>query len=76
MLITPPENPTQLRVKLLGESPRHVRPLSETKAIESGANFLSEGVGPGHPAPAFPATFPPDPLSVFTVPILGCGDDQ
>ncbi|GAA5868296.1 hypothetical protein JCM3774_000997 [Rhodotorula dairenensis] len=32
-----------LRVKLLGESPRHVRPLSETKAIESGANFLSEG---------------------------------
>ncbi|KPV75832.1 uncharacterized protein RHOBADRAFT_66291 [Rhodotorula graminis WP1] len=32
-----------LRVKLLGESPRHVRPLSETKAIEQGANFLSEG---------------------------------
>ncbi|GAA6000779.1 OPA3 family protein [Rhodotorula paludigena] len=32
-----------LRVKLLGESPRHVRPLSESKAIDAGANFLSEG---------------------------------
>ncbi|BGP22619.1 optic atrophy 3-like family protein [Rhodotorula toruloides] len=31
-----------LRVKLLGESPRHVRPLSESKAIDTGANFLSE----------------------------------
>ncbi|KAK4333009.1 optic atrophy 3-like family protein [Rhodotorula toruloides] len=33
---------SQLRVKLLGESPRHVRPLSESKAIDTGANFLSE----------------------------------
>lgn len=41
---TDPFPVSQLRVKLLGESPRHVRPLSETKAIESGANFLSEGV--------------------------------
>ncbi|GAA5910210.1 uncharacterized protein JCM6883_001113 [Sporobolomyces salmoneus] len=32
-----------LRVSLLGESPKHVRPLSESRAIESGANFLSEG---------------------------------
>lgn len=37
---------SQLRVKLLGESPRHVRPLSESKAIDAGANFLSEGVRP------------------------------
>jgi len=33
-----------LRVSLLGESPKHIRPLSEARAIESGANFLSEGV--------------------------------
>ncbi|GAA5829783.1 hypothetical protein JCM5353_002230 [Sporobolomyces roseus] len=32
-----------LRVSLLGESPKHIRPLSEARAIESGANFLSEG---------------------------------
>ncbi|GAA6025327.1 hypothetical protein JCM11491_000391 [Sporobolomyces phaffii] len=32
-----------LRVSLLGESPKHIRPLSESRAIESGANFLSEG---------------------------------
>ncbi|GAA5861646.1 hypothetical protein JCM8547_000693 [Rhodosporidiobolus lusitaniae] len=32
-----------LRVRLLGESPKHVRPLSEARAIDAGANFLSEG---------------------------------
>ncbi|GAA5822617.1 hypothetical protein JCM11251_004318 [Rhodosporidiobolus azoricus] len=32
----------QLRVRLLGESPKHVRPLSEARAIDAGANFLSE----------------------------------
>ncbi|GAA5882240.1 hypothetical protein JCM1840_004546 [Sporobolomyces johnsonii] len=32
-----------LRVRLLGESPKHVRPLSESRAIETGANFISEG---------------------------------
>ncbi|EKM56117.1 uncharacterized protein PHACADRAFT_145226 [Phanerochaete carnosa HHB-10118-sp] len=33
----------QLRMRLLGESPKHVRPLSETRAIENGANALAEG---------------------------------
>jgi len=36
----------RLRTGLLGEAPpssRHVRPLSETRAIENGANFLAEG---------------------------------
>lgn len=35
----------RLRTGLLGEPPssRHVRPLSETRAIENGANFLAEG---------------------------------
>ncbi|GAA5990498.1 hypothetical protein JCM11641_007739 [Rhodosporidiobolus odoratus] len=32
-----------LRVSLLGESPKHIRPLSEARAIDAGANFLSEG---------------------------------
>ncbi|CAL1703215.1 unnamed protein product [Somion occarium] len=32
-----------LRTNLLGEPARHVRPLSETRAIESGANALAEG---------------------------------
>ncbi|TBU29320.1 OPA3-domain-containing protein [Dichomitus squalens] len=33
----------RLRTNLLGEPAKHVRPLSETKAIESGANTLAEG---------------------------------
>lgn len=35
----------RLRTGLLGEPPtaRHLRPLSETRAIENGANFLAEG---------------------------------
>ncbi|KAH9059244.1 OPA3-domain-containing protein [Lactarius vividus] len=35
----------RLRTGLLGEAPtaRHLRPLSETRAIENGANFLAEG---------------------------------
>ncbi|OCH86205.1 OPA3-domain-containing protein [Obba rivulosa] len=33
----------RLRTNLLGEPPKHVRPLSETKAIENGANALAEG---------------------------------
>ncbi|KAF8261420.1 optic atrophy 3-like protein [Lactarius quietus] len=33
----------RLRTGLLGEPTRHVRPLSETRAIENGANFLAEG---------------------------------
>ncbi len=35
----------RLRTGLLGETPtaRHLRPLSETRAIENGANFLAEG---------------------------------
>ncbi|KAI0927819.1 hypothetical protein AcW1_005239 [Taiwanofungus camphoratus] len=32
-----------LRTNLLGEPAKHVRPLSETKAIENGANALAEG---------------------------------
>ncbi|KAF8999929.1 hypothetical protein BDZ89DRAFT_1170505 [Hymenopellis radicata] len=33
----------QLRTSLLGEPAKHVRPLSETRAIDSGANALAEG---------------------------------
>ncbi|EKM77272.1 hypothetical protein AGABI1DRAFT_62322, partial [Agaricus bisporus var. burnettii JB137-S8] len=33
----------QLRTNILGEPTRHVRPLSESRAIENGANFLAEG---------------------------------
>ncbi|KAH9069333.1 optic atrophy 3 protein-domain-containing protein [Lactarius deliciosus] len=35
----------RMRTGLLGEAPtaRHLRPLSETRAIENGANFLAEG---------------------------------
>lgn len=32
-----------LRTRLLGEQPKHIRPLSETRAIENGANALAEG---------------------------------
>ncbi|KAI0081473.1 OPA3-domain-containing protein [Panus rudis PR-1116 ss-1] len=32
-----------LRTNLLGEPAKHIRPLSETRAIENGANFLAEG---------------------------------
>ncbi|RPD55701.1 OPA3-domain-containing protein [Lentinus tigrinus ALCF2SS1-7] len=33
----------RMRTNLLGEPAKHVRPLSETKAIENGANALAEG---------------------------------
>ncbi|EPQ50145.1 OPA3-domain-containing protein [Gloeophyllum trabeum ATCC 11539] len=33
----------KLRTGLLGEPAKHIRPLSETKAIENGANALAEG---------------------------------
>ncbi|KAJ3934271.1 MAG: optic atrophy 3-like protein [Lentinula lateritia] len=33
----------RLRTGILGEPPKHIRPLSETKAIDSGANALAEG---------------------------------
>jgi len=33
----------RLRTNLLGEPAKHIRPLSETRAIENGANFLAEG---------------------------------
>ncbi|KAI0810840.1 OPA3-domain-containing protein [Irpex lacteus] len=33
----------QLRTRLLGEAPKTIRPLSETRAIENGANALAEG---------------------------------
>ncbi|KAF8801428.1 OPA3-domain-containing protein [Phlegmacium glaucopus] len=33
----------KLRTNILGEPPRHIRPLSETKAIENGANAIAEG---------------------------------
>ncbi|PIL33069.1 hypothetical protein GSI_04518 [Ganoderma sinense ZZ0214-1] len=33
----------RLRTNLLGEPAKHVRPLSETRAIENGANTLAEG---------------------------------
>ncbi|KAI1791591.1 OPA3-domain-containing protein, partial [Ganoderma leucocontextum] len=33
----------RLRTNLLGEAAKHVRPLSETRAIENGANSLAEG---------------------------------
>ncbi|TFK45942.1 OPA3-domain-containing protein [Heliocybe sulcata] len=33
----------KLRTNLMGEPAKHVRPLSETKAIENGANALAEG---------------------------------
>ncbi|KAI0062109.1 OPA3-domain-containing protein [Artomyces pyxidatus] len=33
----------KLRTNLLGEPAKHVRPLSEIRAIENGANFLAEG---------------------------------
>ncbi|THU90106.1 OPA3-domain-containing protein [Dendrothele bispora CBS 962.96] len=34
---------TKLRTSLLGEPAKHVRPLSETRAVDSGANALAEG---------------------------------
>jgi len=34
---------TNLRTNLLGEPAKHIRPLSETRAIENGANALAEG---------------------------------
>ncbi|KAF5380711.1 hypothetical protein D9757_007051 [Collybiopsis confluens] len=33
----------KLRTGILGEPAKHIRPLSETKAIDSGANALAEG---------------------------------
>ncbi|KAH8100311.1 OPA3-domain-containing protein [Cristinia sonorae] len=33
----------KLRTNLLGEPAKHVRPLSETRAIDNGANALAEG---------------------------------
>lgn len=33
----------RLRTGLLGEPAKHIRPLSEARAIENGANFLAEG---------------------------------
>ncbi|KAJ3537062.1 hypothetical protein NM688_g6741 [Phlebia brevispora] len=33
----------ELRTKLLGEPAKHVRPLSETRAIDNGANAIAEG---------------------------------
>ncbi|KAJ7198550.1 OPA3-domain-containing protein [Mycena pura] len=33
----------KLRTNILGEQPKHIRPLSETRAIENGANALAEG---------------------------------
>ncbi|KAH9969236.1 OPA3-domain-containing protein [Russula compacta] len=33
----------RLRSGLLGEPAKHIRPLSETRAIENGANFIAEG---------------------------------
>ncbi|KAF9441563.1 OPA3-domain-containing protein [Macrolepiota fuliginosa MF-IS2] len=33
----------RLRTNILGEPARHIRPLSETRAIENGANFIAEG---------------------------------
>jgi hypothetical protein len=32
----------KLRTNILGEPAKHVRPLSETRAIETGANFIAE----------------------------------
>ncbi|KAJ3569990.1 hypothetical protein NP233_g4694 [Leucocoprinus birnbaumii] len=32
----------RLRTNMLGEPARHIRPLSESRAIENGANFLAE----------------------------------
>ncbi|KAJ7655594.1 optic atrophy 3 protein-domain-containing protein, partial [Mycena polygramma] len=33
----------KLRTNILGEPAKHIRPLSETRAIENGANALAEG---------------------------------
>ncbi|KAJ7270125.1 OPA3-domain-containing protein [Mycena haematopus] len=33
----------KLRTNILGEPEKHIRPLSETRAIENGANALAEG---------------------------------
>ncbi|KAL0947762.1 hypothetical protein HGRIS_013840 [Hohenbuehelia grisea] len=33
----------RLRTNMLGEPAKHIRPLSETRAIENGANALAEG---------------------------------
>ncbi|KAF7350962.1 OPA3-domain-containing protein [Mycena sanguinolenta] len=33
----------KLRTNILGEKEKHIRPLSETRAIENGANALAEG---------------------------------
>ncbi|KAL9714641.1 hypothetical protein Ac2012v2_001300 [Leucoagaricus gongylophorus] len=33
----------RLRTNILGEPARHIRPLSESRAVENGANFLAEG---------------------------------
>ncbi|KAG6810707.1 hypothetical protein H0H92_010670 [Tricholoma furcatifolium] len=34
---------TKLRTNIMGEPAKHIRPLSETRAIENGANFIAEG---------------------------------
>lgn len=34
---------TKLRTNILGEPARHIRPLSESRAIENGSNALAEG---------------------------------
>ncbi|KZT57528.1 OPA3-domain-containing protein [Calocera cornea HHB12733] len=33
----------RLRANLLGENPKHIKPLSEAKAIQNGANSIAEG---------------------------------
>ncbi|TFY53015.1 hypothetical protein EVG20_g10302 [Dentipellis fragilis] len=33
----------RMRTNLLGEPAKHIRPLSEARAIENGANFIAEG---------------------------------
>ncbi|KAG8751141.1 hypothetical protein FRC11_009659 [Ceratobasidium sp. 423] len=37
-----PTTQVGLRINLLGESPKHIKPLSETRAIQNGANGLAE----------------------------------
>lgn len=39
-----PLRSTQMRIRLLGEThhSKHIRPLNEAKAIDAGANFISE----------------------------------
>ncbi|KAG5642861.1 hypothetical protein DXG03_002038, partial [Asterophora parasitica] len=33
----------KMRTNVMGEPAKHIRPLSETRAIENGANFIAEG---------------------------------